>query len=167
MWLIQLFFASLRESTNKQDNEVISRSDKTANRPSEGISDVQSLKDIEISRHFNSEDLNERIVFVEKFFQRIIGVIKNNSQLFAGIEHFIKGYEKSESLSMRKLASYLFQQNSSSQSMDIRSGSKIKVQSASIQRRKSHVQKENIDPTEMKARKKRTISKKAHKLSKT
>ncbi|KAF0341594.1 hypothetical protein F8M41_016261 [Gigaspora margarita] len=67
---------------------------------------------------------------------------------------------------MGKLASYLFQQNSSSQSMDIRSGSKIKVQPASIQRRKSRVQKENIDPTEMKARKKRTTSKRSHKLSK-
>ncbi|CAG8805136.1 6117_t:CDS:1, partial [Racocetra persica] len=47
------FFTSLWESTNKWDDEVISeRSDKTASRPSEEISDVQSLKDIEIRSAF-------------------------------------------------------------------------------------------------------------------
>ncbi|CAG8791915.1 6944_t:CDS:2 [Gigaspora margarita] len=94
-------------------NKVISeRSNKIASRTSDEISNVQSYKeDIEIS----SEDLNKRIVSVEKFFQHIIA------------------------------------------------DQKIR---ALIRRRKSRVQKENIDPTERKAQKKRTTTKRAHNLSK-
>jgi hypothetical protein len=112
--------------------------------------------------------MNARIAEIENFFHHIINDIKNNSQLLAGIEYFKKGYEKSESLSAGKLASYLYQRNTTLQAESIRSGAKIRVQPASVQRRKrkSSQEKENIDPTIMKARKKRKIPKKMHKLSK-
>ena len=63
------------------------------------------------------------------------------------------------------LSPYLFQQNSTSQAETVRSGGKIKVQPASVQRRKLHAKKENVDPTEMKMRKKRSTTKRAHNLS--
>ncbi|CAG8632840.1 15583_t:CDS:1, partial [Cetraspora pellucida] len=45
-------------------------------------------------------------------------------------------------------------------------GGKIKIQPMSVQRRKLHAKKENIDPTEMKMHKKRSTTKRAHNLSK-
>jgi len=75
--------------------------------------------------------MSARILSVENFFKRILNDIKNNGQILAGIENFKKGYEKSESISMGKLSSYLFQQNSTSQAETVRSGGKIKVQPAS------------------------------------
>ncbi|CAG8579380.1 6789_t:CDS:1, partial [Cetraspora pellucida] len=112
------------------------------------------------------DDINNHITSVETFFNRILNNIKNSQQLLNGIEHFIKRYEKSESISVGKLAAYLFQQNSTSKNKSIRSGSKIKVQPSSVQRRKSHTTKKNTDPYSIRARKKRTAPKKAHKLSK-
>ena len=65
------------------------------------------------------------------------------------------------------MAAYLYQRNSTLQAELIRSGAKIWVQPASVQRRKCKTsqEKENVDPTIMRACKKRKISKKMHNLS--
>ncbi|CAG8662435.1 7973_t:CDS:1, partial [Scutellospora calospora] len=91
--------------------------------------------------------------------------VKNNSQLLAGLENFKKGYEKAKFLSNGKLASYLYQRNSTTQAELIRSGAKIWVQPASIQQRKRKISQKNINPTIIGARKKRRTSKKVHNLS--
>ncbi|RIB01169.1 hypothetical protein C2G38_1038420 [Gigaspora rosea] len=151
------FYAPLRAFSGEQNSEITNK---------RGI-DITSHQGIETPvEHIDAseDDMSARILSVENFFKRILNDIKNNGQILAGIENFKKGYEKSESISMGKLSSYLFQQNSTSQAETVRSGGKIKVQPASVQRRKLHAKKENVDPTEMKMRKKRSTTKRAHNL---
>ncbi|CAG8782180.1 36463_t:CDS:1, partial [Racocetra persica] len=52
--------------------------------------------------------------------------------------------------------------SSTPQNESIQSNSKIKVQSSSVQRRKSRTTKENTEPYSIKARKKRTTQKKTN-----
>ncbi|RIB09601.1 hypothetical protein C2G38_2208495 [Gigaspora rosea] len=124
------FYAPLRAFSGEQNSEITNK---------RGI-DITSHQGIETLE----DDMSARILSVENFFKRILNDIKNNGQILAGIENFKKGYEKSESISMGKLSSYLFQQNSTSQAETVRSGGKIKVQPASVQRRKLHAKKKTL-----------------------
>ncbi|CAG8646074.1 3031_t:CDS:2 [Gigaspora margarita] len=68
---------------------------------------------------------------------------------------------------MEKLSTYLYQRNFTTQAESIRSDAKIRVQPASIQRRKRKISQENIDPTIMARVKRESSKKKMHKLSKS
>ncbi|KAF0505652.1 hypothetical protein F8M41_019302 [Gigaspora margarita] len=82
--------------------------------------------------------------------------MKQNGQLLTGIENFKKEYEKTESLSSGKLIAYLYQY-------------KVEPKFECNQHQsneENEMPQKNIDPTIMKARKKRKTSKKSHYLSK-
>jgi hypothetical protein len=111
---------------------------------------------------FNRQNQESRVKLVKEFLDSVYQDAKNNDQLLLGMESFQKGYEKAKNISNGQLVSYLHQNYQSFDSRFNVKNRKIRVQVASIQRRKHS--KEN-DPNMMPSRKKRKESKLSHNLS--
>ncbi|CAG8682781.1 4121_t:CDS:1, partial [Gigaspora rosea] len=86
------------------------------------------------------------------------------SQLQLAFEKFAERYHVAKSKSIPVLTSFLYNINRNSDPLiRIKSGAKIPVQVESVKRRK--INKENVDPQVIPARKVRKVGKKAHSLS--
>ncbi|CAG8544093.1 2936_t:CDS:2 [Cetraspora pellucida] len=115
------FYASLCASI-VLENIQVTKKDVQNDLTSKGLNNNAPIADnsaICDSNNDNVEYISACIVAIEDFFQHIIDSIKNNHQLLAGLEYFKKGYEKVESLSDEKLASHLYQQNSTAKTESV------------------------------------------------
>jgi len=118
-------------------------------------------------------DISALIIFLEEIradYQT------NGSQFRAALDKFAERYHASKSISVPRLCSFLYDINRSLDPTRIKSGAKIRVQVESIKRRqiegssdtrrKLKEGKENLDPQNIPARKKKKTGKKQHNLNK-